>query len=236
MNGRKVLKATGRGLAATAAIATAGYAALVVFNRAKYGAGRRSAAGAGDSLLDRFIPDPEVTEHHSVAIKAPADVVMATAREMGLLKSPIIRAIIKTREMVLGGEPDTRPHPDGLLEQMRSIGWVILAEKAGREVVMGAVTRPWEAAPVFQSIPAEAFRDFAEPGYVKIAWTLRADPVDRTQSTFHTETRVSTTDAAARKRFRNYWSFVAPGVEVIRLAMLQPLRRAAESRAAGQAA
>lgn len=47
---------------------------------------------------------------------------------------------------------------------------------------------------------------------------------------FHTETRVCTTDAAARKRFRNYWSFVAPGVKLIRVAMLQPLGRAAERR------
>jgi hypothetical protein len=41
---------------------------------------------------------------------------------------------------------------------------------------------------------------------------------------------VSTTDDYARERFRNYWSFVAPGVELIRLAMLRPLKRAAESR------
>jgi hypothetical protein len=53
---------------------------------------------------------------------------------------------------------------------------------------------------------------------------------------FHTETRVCTTDAEARKRFRNYWSFVAPGVEVIRLAMLRPLRRAAEARVSPHAA
>jgi len=78
--------------------------------------------------------------------------------------------------------------------------------------------------------------DFAEPGYVKIAWTLRADPVDASRSTFHTETRVSTTDAAARRKFRNYWSFVAPGVEVIRMAMLGPLRRAAEARVTERAA
>ena len=71
---------------------------------------------------------------------------------------------------------------------------------------------------------------------MKIVWTLRADPVDETRSTFHTETRACTTDAEARRRFRNYWSFVAPGVEVIRMAMLGPLRRAAEKRVACHAA
>jgi len=230
MEGRQVVKSAARGIATTAAMAAAGYAALVVLNRTRYGNAKVLAAAAKDSLLNRFIPDPEVAEHHQIDIQAPADVVMAAARDMELLTSPVVRAIIRARELVLGGEPDTRPHPAGLLEQMQSIGWVVLAEQPGRELVMGAVTQPWQAAPVFRSIPADEFRDFAEPGFVKIAWTLRADPVDQQRSTFHTETRVCTTDADARARFRNYWSFVAPGVELVRMAMLRPLRRAAEAR------
>lgn len=230
MDGRKVMKTAARGLAATAAVAAAGYAALVVFNRVRYGDATISSGAGKDSLLDRFIPDPEVIEHHEIAIAAPADVVLATAKEMELLKSPVVSAIIRARELALGGEPDTRPHPTKLFEQMLSIGWVVLAERAGREVVLGAVTQPWLAAPVFRSVATEQFRDFCEPGFVKIAWTLRADPIDDEHTLFHTETRVCTTDAAARERFRDYWSFVAPGVKLIRVAMLQPLRRAAEQR------
>ena len=236
MKGRHIIKNAAAGVAATAAIAAAGYAALVVFNRAKYGKVKGCAEGAKDSLLDQFIPDPEIAEHHKIDVNAPADIVMATAKEMEFLKSPVIRAIVKVRELALGGEPDTREHPGKLIDQMQSIGWVILAERPGREIVLGAVTQPWVAAPVFRSIPSSEFRDFAEPGYVKIVWTLAADPIDEARSTFHTETRACTTDADARRRFRNYWSFVAPGVEVIRLAMLSPLRRAAEQRAGRQAA
>ena len=234
MDGRQMIKNAARSVAATAAIAAAGYAALVVFNRAKYG--KVKGAANGDSLLDQLIPNPEVAEHHQIDINAPADVVMATAKEIELLKSPVIRAILRARELALGGEPDDRDHPTALIDQVQSIGWVVLAERPGREMVLGAVTQPWQAAPVFRSVPAGEFRDFAEPGYVKIAWTLRADPTGEKRSTFHTETRVSTTDAAARRRFRNYWSFVAPGVEVIRMAMLGPLRRAAEARVTERAA
>jgi hypothetical protein len=49
---------------------------------------------------------------------------------------------------------------------------------------------------------------------------------------FHTETRASTTDPQAREKFRRYWSFVAPGVELIRMAMMRPIKRDAERRAA----
>jgi hypothetical protein len=235
MNGRNILKTTAGGLALAAGAAAAGYAALVVLNRARYGEPRAGDATPGDSLLDQFIPQPEVVEHHEIEIDAPAEIVLATAKAFELLNSPVVRAIIRARELVMGGEPDTRPHPDKLLEQMQSIGWVVLAEQAGRELVMGAVTQPWLAAPVFRSISPDKFLSFDEPGFVKIVWTLRADPIDDGRSTFTTETRVCTTDAEARARFRTYWSFVAPGVQLIRVAMLSPLKRAAEREYRGHA-
>jgi hypothetical protein len=216
--------------AIAAGIAAAGYAGLVAWHRWHYGRPRRPADAGPAALLDQFMPEPEVIEHHWIKVDAPAETVLATARSMRALDQPLVRAIIKMREWALGGHADNRPHPRALLAQMQSIGWVILAESAGREVVLGAVTRPWEAAPVFRSIPAADFKAFAEPGYVKILWTLRADPIGETSSIFRTETRVSTTDDAARERFRRYWSFVAPGVGVIRLAILHPLKRQAERR------
>jgi len=208
----------------------AGYAAVVAWNRLRYGRVRPSRQSGGSSLLDRYIPNPEVLEHHRIAIDAPADVVVSTAKQMRLLDSPAIRAIFRLRQLAMGGEPDTRLHPPSLFEQMQSIGWVVLAERAGREVVFGTATQPWLAAPVFRSIPADQFLTFSEPGFVKIVWTLRADSVDDSRSVFHTETRVCTTGAAARDRFRKYWSYVAPGVALIRLALLRPLKHEAERR------
>lgn len=218
-----------QGVALTAGAAAAGYAGLVAWHRYRYG--KAEVEPGHCSLLDRFIPAPEVVERHHIAVNAPADVVMEAARELRMLDSTLARAIFKLRELALGGEPDTRTHPDKLFEQMQSIGWVVLAELPGREIVMGAATMPWQANPVFRSIPAGDFEAFREPGYVKIAWSLRAEPVDNDHAVFHTETRVATTDPQARDQFRRYWSFVAPGVELIRVAMLRPVKCDAERRA-----
>ena len=95
-------------------------------------------------------------------------------------------------------------------------------------MVLGAATVPWRAQPVFRSIEPEQFEVFRKPGFVKIAWSLRVDPIDERRCVFHTETRVTTTDRRARERFKRYWSFVAPGVEFIRLAMLRPLKQECE--------
>jgi len=176
------------------------------------------------------MPRYEVVERHHVRIAAPAPVVLAAAREMDLLQSTAIRAIIDTRAFVLGAAPDHRLGRRGLVAEMEAIGWGILAEVPDREVVVGAVTRPWEANVTFRRIAPEAFAAFAEPGYVKIVWTLRADADGPGAAVFRTETRVSTTDADARARFRRYWAVFSPGIVAIRWLLLAPLKAGAERR------
>jgi hypothetical protein len=195
--------------------------------------GHAAAAGpeAADPLLDRFIPVYDVAERHQIHVAAPPDITFAVACEQDLMALPVVRAIFKAREMLLGSDPETLAHPGGLLALTKSIGWGVLAEVPGREVVMGAVTQPWRANVVFRALPPSEFAAFGEPGYVKIVWTLRADPVDTSRSIFRTETRAVATDATARAKFRRYWSFLSPGIILIRWASLGPLKREAERRA-----
>jgi len=106
----------------------------------------------------------------------------------------------------------------------------VLAEIPGREIVLGTVTQPWVAKTVFRAVPPQEFAVFHEPGYVKIVFTLRADPVSASESVARTETRVATTDPLARAKFRRYWSLVSPGVILIRRTLLRGLKAEAERR------
>jgi hypothetical protein len=218
-------------LAAGAAIAAGAYATYVGVTWARYGHPARPTGEEQDEWLDRFIPDYEVVERHHVRVSAPADVVLAVAQDQDVMASTAVRAIFKGRELVLGATPDDRPRPRGLLAWTQSLGWGVLAHVPGREVVVGAVTRPWEANVTFRAIAPSDFAAFCEPDYVKIVWTLRADPVSPSESIYRTETRVTTTDAAARARFRRYWAFFSPGISMIRSLSLGPLKREAERRA-----
>jgi hypothetical protein len=132
---------------------------------------------------------------------------------------------------MLGSDPDVAERPRGLLASTTSLGWGVLAEVPGREVVVGAVTQPWKANVVFRALPPDAFAAFNEPDYVKIVWTLRADPIDAGESVARTETRVMTTDPAARRKFRRYWSVFSPGIVIIRRVALTLVRADAERRA-----
>jgi hypothetical protein len=114
----------------------------------------------------------------------------------------------------------------------KAIGWSVLAEVPDREIVMGTVTQPWNSNVVFRPLSPDQFVLFSEPEYVKIAWTLRVDPVGDNQSIFRHETRVTTTDAVSRAKFRRYWTCFSPGIKLIRWLLLKPIRNDAERRAA----
>jgi hypothetical protein len=184
-----------------------------------------------DPLLDRFVPRYDIVERHHIKVAAPADLTLLAASEMDLQQSPLIRAIFKGRELALGADPDAQTRPRGLLALTKQLGWGVLAETPGREVVMGAVTQPWQPNVVFRALPPNDFASFNEPGYVKIAWTLRADTLGAGESISRTETRVVATDAAARAKFRRYWAWVSPGVVLIRWLSLRLIKQDAERRA-----
>jgi len=148
------------------------------------------------------------------------------------MQSPIIRAIFKARELALGAQPDPGQRPRGVVAFTKSIGWAVLAEVPGREVVMGAVTQPWNPNVVFRPMTPDEFVRFNEPDYVKIVWTLRVDPVNEHECVFRHETRVTTTDSVARAKFHRYWAVFSPGIKVLRWLLLPQVRAEAERRVA----
>jgi len=198
----------------------------------RYGRAPQPDPHEQDELLDRFMPRYDVVERHRIHVSAPPAVTLEAAKRQDLLHSGPVRAMFRTREIVLGSNPDERTRPQGLLAAVQSLGWGILAEAPEREVVVGAVTKPWEADVTFQAVPPDQFAAFARPGLVKIAWTLRVDPVDAEGCVFLTETRAVATDPTARAKFRLYWACASPGIALIRRLSLHPLKRDAERRAA----
>jgi hypothetical protein len=222
-----------RWILATLGAGAAAYAAYAGITWYRYGNAKRPAPDEQDPLLDRFMPIYEVVERHQIRVNAPPAFTLAAAREQDI-QTPIARAIFKARELILGARPPDRPPSRGLLAQVLALGWGVLAEVEDREVVVGAVTKPWEPDVIFRALPPDEFAAFADPGYVKIVWTLRADPVGDRESVFRTETRAVATDATARAKFRRYWAFFSPGINLIRHASLRPVKADAELRAAAQ--
>jgi hypothetical protein len=246
MRAKHYLRLLGGWAVGGAAVATTAYAAYAGITWYRYGHATRRISGAPtDSLLDIFMPEYEIAECHHIAVLAPAETTFAAACEVEMAKSGITQAIFRARELALGCVPGSaqrksvqllernvgRSEPKGLIEDVKAQGWEVLAEIPGREIILGTVTQPWVKNTVFRSVPPEEFASFEEPGYVKIVFTLRADPVTASQSVARTETRVVTTDAEARTKFRRYWALFSPGIILIRRALLRSVKNEAELRA-----
>jgi hypothetical protein len=217
-------------VAAGVVVAAASYGTLAGVTWIRYGTPNRADAEDADAVLDLFMPNYEVVDRQKIGVSAAANDALSAATELDMESCALVRGIFKGRELILRSKPDETVRPSELIAEVKSLGWGVLAELPGREIVIGAVTKPWEANPVFRAMPPAEFVKFDEPGYVKIAWTLRADSLGNGESIFRTETRAVATDPDSRKKFRRYWAFLSPGIIMIRRGMLLAVKANAERR------
>jgi hypothetical protein len=103
----------------------------------------------------------------------------------------------------------------------------VLAAEQARSVVAGGVMQPWKLTGGAEppTLDADAFRRFAEPGWVKAGMAFVLEP-DGDGTRVITETRVRATDRRSLARFTAYWL-------VIRGVGVDPARHAARDRATG---
>jgi hypothetical protein len=187
-------------------------------------------------LLDRFMPQPDVRERFETIVAAPADLVFDVASNFDMQSLPLVQAIFWLRERVMRSSQHVPRRQQGILEETRALGWGLLSEAPGRHVVCGARCQPWQANVSFTAIEPSEFASYAEPGEVKIAWTLEATELGPARTRLIHETRAVATDEPARTRFRQYWRWARCGIVMIRLLMLPAIKRTAQRRwAADQA-
>jgi len=219
------------GMASLLGLGAASFGVYVAVSWLRYGRAAPAVTEDADATLDRFMPEYEIVERHHVNVSAPAHHTFGALLNMDLEDSQVIRAIFRGRELLLGADAGKRRPVRGLVAVTKELGWGVLAEEPGHEIVMGAVTQPWKGNVVFRSVPPDEFAAFNEPDYVKIVWTLRADAVSDTASIARTETRAIATDSDSRRKFRWYWARFSPGIVLIRELSMRLAKKEAERRA-----
>ena len=212
-------------MAGGAGAAAAGYASYALLSWFEYGKSRRT------SPLREYIAEPAVSELHRATIHAPAERVWDAAMELDLMRSPISRILFEARARLMGASSGVEPPRVPFREQALKIGWGVLREVPGQEIVFGSVCRPWDADVVFRAIPAEEFQAFDDAGFAKIVWNIRVEPNGNDAATLTTETLAAATDPKSKRRFRRYWALASPGIRLIRREMLRLVRAAAEKPA-----
>ncbi len=191
-------------------------------------------------LIDRYLPDFDETRIEHLVIDGPTDAVYETLRTVDFLMvhSPItdlamfVRSLPeKVGRLARRNEPPAPPLPalklaamfdrEGFEHEEVLEGWVGLAEERGREIVFGAVGKPWLADIEWKTVASEDFAGFEEPGWAKIAASLSVREYGSKRSLVTYEARTTMTDDESRDRFHRYWTVVSPFVGTIMRALLR---------------
>ena len=206
------------------AIALAGAATALAALRAP-SMDSRMTAPAG--RLDEFAPVWQFREVHVRRVNAPPARVFEATRQVRADEILLFRALTWIRR---GG----RPLPPGVLnagadkpiiDVATKGGFVILADDAPREIVLGAIV----AAPSGQRIPLtpDRFRQPFPPGFALAAMNFRVVPDGEGRSIVSTETRVYANSPHVRRQFAAYWRAIYPGSALIRRMWLRAIDRRA---------
>ena len=166
-------------------------------------------------LIDEFLPQFHFAEHHAISINAPAGSVYAAIRTLDVTNSMVIRGLFRLR-----GLPASSLSLEGLLR----MGFILLRENPSQELLLGVVGKFWTRTADLQRLDPGEFREFDRAGYAKAAWNFALVRQDEATTRLTTDTRVYCTDSSSRRRFRLYWSVIAPFSAWIRRETLRTLK------------
>ncbi len=165
---------------------------------------------ANARLIDRFAPRADFILAEELLLSAAATAAYRAIGELrdADLESPVIRLLFRARD--LPGYVRSHGHVTDLGEILLGGKGILLGERPGREIVLGAAGRFWSPVPEWYDVTPETFRDFAHARGGTIAMTFLVDPLAETGCRVTIETRITVADPAARHTASLYWHSIRP--------------------------
>jgi hypothetical protein len=180
--------------------------------------------------LEEALPEYHFRERHARSVAASPDRVDEAVRAVTIGDMPLARVLFAVRTLPARLSRRRRPAPlvVPLLEHALTLGFGLLRDAPGEEVVVGMIGQPWKlvGGETQRFDRPEEFVAFAEPGFVKAAMNFRVERAG-SGTRLTTETRVFATDPRSRRTFRRYWFVIRPGSGLIRRAWLRAAARRA---------
>lgn len=169
------------------------------------------------------MPSCDRREVHSRKTAASPHALWQAVHDLRADELTAMRVLMGIR--TLGRRVDNGNGDLTVIAGFKRIGFREVAREPDRELVMAGIGRFWTPSGGLRRVTGkEQFLGFQEPGYAKVAFNFRI--VDGELST---ETRITATNAHARRRFGLYWTLIRPGSGLIRREWLRALDRRALS-------
>jgi hypothetical protein len=192
---------------------------------------RISLPPSAHRLIDAFMPVFDVSEYHETKVRAPIETVYDALRTADLGGSPIIRLLLRLRALPsLRSSGRAHRNPKLNFDAILKGGFVLLGENPRNEIALGLIGRFWTLSGSRCRVSAEEFTGFDQSGYAKAVWNFSLVEESDEVTRLATETRVLCLDDASRRRFRVYWTLIAPFSGLIRREALRMIRRSSEAK------
>jgi hypothetical protein len=173
------------------------------------------------------VPAWQFREVHSIEIAAPPETVFKALKQVRADEILFFRTLTWIRR---GGQPLppsilNAGSRESLIDVALNGGFVLLAEDAPRELVIGTVV---VAPPGTRgTLTPEVFQKTLPPGFALAAMNFLVTADGPGRSLVSTETRVFANSPSARRQFATYWRLIYPGSAIIRRMWLRAVRKRA---------
>lgn len=178
-------------------------------------------------MLEPWIPKPLREEIDVIEVKASPHQAYQLCRHLDLAHTPLVHALFKLRtlpERLHGqtAEP-LRLKIDDMVRPEKP-GFCLLEDQADIGFVVGAIAQVWEPEIPFYAVTSDNFKDFNQPGWARVAWSLTFKPFE-----FGTQIQISlrfdTTNSAAMLKLERYFQLIGPFSHFIRRYLLAQIGR-----------
>jgi hypothetical protein len=187
-------------------------------------------SASGRLYIDEFMPVWQVSERHEIHVEASPDRVFDAIRNVRSGEIALFQTLTAIRRFGRSGPESilNAPPEKPILEVATHSGFMVLADDAPRELVMGLVTAaPGDARKGGRLTPG-LFRQRLRPGVGLATMNFLVMPDGRGGSNLSTETRVYVNDERTLRAFTIYWCIIHPGSDIIRRMWLRAIRTRAE--------
>ena len=186
------------------------------------------------TLMDSFLPIYNFNEVHTITVQASTIRVFQAIKDLTYSElSPLVHFLFALRSLPnrLSGNNKQRLNvAKPILEQILDISFILLAEEANHELVLGTIGQFWRAKGNSNGKPARTVHDFItfhRPGYAKAVMNFCVEDCNDRVKVI-TETRIYASDQQTRAKFSAYWRLIYPGSAFIRIMWLKAIKHQAE--------
>lgn len=176
--------------------------------------------------IQLYLPNPRHVELHRITCAAAPEAAWQAARHFDGANIPWVRFIFDLRALpgkLFGHEPPSQDRRLGVDQVAASgAGFMVLEEQAGREVVVGAVGRFWHLEIPFATVAPSDFAKHGEPGWGKVAWAIRVEPLGP-GSQIVLELRTTATDEESWHKLERYFLVIGSVSHLIRSSVMSHL-------------